>query len=92
MWSEPLAPIAESLRSAGVVATLLRVDFKAALDAALERDRFDLVIVDPRIGELSAQVVEACCKAHGRKLPILVIEEASAIGEQVLRVLDQRLN
>jgi hypothetical protein len=92
MWSVELAPIVDSLRSAGLDACVVRVDFKAALDAALAHDRFDLVIVDPRTPDLSPQIVEGCCKAHGRELSILVLEDSSAVGEQVLRALARRLN
>jgi hypothetical protein len=91
-WIAELAPIEASLRAAEIDAALVRVDFHAALTAALARDRFDLAILDPSTPDLPREVVEACVQASGRAIPLIVLGEPAAIGAQILRALAARVN
>jgi CheY-like chemotaxis protein len=86
-WTIDLDPIEQSLRASGVDAAITRVDFAAALDAALTHERFDAVIFDPSTPDLTREAVEGCLRQHGRDIPIVLLDDTRTIGEQLARLL-----
>lgn len=86
-WTTDPGPIEASLRAAGIDAAITRVDFEAALNAALAHERFDAAILDPSIPDLSREKVEACFKLNGREMPLVVIDDMVAVGPELRRVL-----
>lgn len=86
-WTTDLGPIEASLRVAGIVATIRRVDFEAALHAALAHERFDAAILDPNVQDLSRHKVQACFKLNGRDIPLVVIDEVADVGAELRRLL-----
>lgn len=87
LWTIDSTPIEQSLRAAGIHASIVRVDFGAALDATLAHQSFDVAIYDPATPGLSRRIVEDCIGRSGRDLPIVMLEDAAMVGAQVSRVL-----
>ena len=91
-WTIDVTPCAEALRAAGIDAALTRVDFRAALEAALAHQRFDLVIVDPSTTDLPRGVVEECLARAGREIKIIPLAEPARLAEHVVDALAARRN
>jgi hypothetical protein len=71
------------LCDAGYLPRLYRVDFEAALVAALSRGNFDIVLHDPTTPKLPRTVVEACMKEHGIRVPLVDLGDLNTIGDRV---------
>lgn len=82
-WTTELEPIERALRAAGVDAAITRVDFEAALHAALAHDRFDAAILDPATPGLSREVVEACFELNRRDMPVLLLDDVETLGTRL---------
>jgi hypothetical protein len=91
-WTLDVTPFDDALRAAGIHAAITRVDFRAALEAALAQQRFDLVVVDPRTSDLPREVVEECVARAGRDVSIITLDDPATLGECVLRALAPRRN
>lgn len=91
-WTTDLDPLDEALHDAGLHAVITRVDFVAALDAALTHERFDVVIYDPSTPDLSREALEASLRQHGGELRVVILEDVRHIGEQVASLLALRRN
>jgi hypothetical protein len=78
-WFDALAPIRAVLRDAGFTARITRVDLETALDVALSRGQFDVVVFDPTT-KLSLDVVEMRIRTHGAGTPIITL---GALGELI---------
>ena len=89
-WTIDLEAIVSSLADAGISAAITRVDFAAALDAALAHDRFDIAIYDPATPELGREQVHE--RLRTRDIPIVVLEVPAAVGPRVASVLESRRN
>lgn len=92
LWTIDLDPIERSLRGAGIDAAITRVDFPAALDAALSHERFDAVIYDPSTPDLPRELVEDHLLSHQRAIPIATLDDSRTIGEQLTTILAARQN
>lgn len=91
-WTTDPAPIEAALRAAGIDAAITRVDFEAALNAALAHERFDVAIYDPSTPGMSRESVEACLKLYGRGIPLLVVDDPSTLGARLLCIMNPRRN
>jgi DNA-binding NtrC family response regulator len=69
------------LRRGGYEPSWQRVDTAGALDAALTRQRWDLVICDWVMPNLSAPAALACVREHDIDVPIIVV--SGELEEQV---------
>ena len=76
-----------ALDAAGVDAAISRADFEASLEAALIRERFDVVIFDPTTPELTRDTVERCIELRGHAAPLIVLDDLASLGATVARVL-----
>jgi hypothetical protein len=87
-WIRPLAPIRAALRDAALDARILRVDLEPALNAALARGGFDIIVFDPLTKELPRPVVQA------RLTPDLepVVLANDGLAAQIAAALISRLN
>ncbi len=92
LWTEEPAPIERALREAGVDAFLVRVDFQAALDAALAHERFDVAIFDPSTPGLTHETVEAHLRFGSRAIPLVILGDVATIGARVRAVLARYRN
>ena len=84
-WVKGIDPLVASLRSAGIEPAITQIDREPALNAALARDRFDVVIFDPDPIGPSRATVEACLRANGRELPIVELD--TGVADAVLSIL-----
>ncbi len=91
-WTEEPTLIERALRDAGVDALLVRVDFQAALDAALAHDQFDVAIFDPSTPGLTHETVEACLRIAKRVVPVVTLGDLATIGTRVLTALARYSN
>lgn len=94
-WTEPFAPFRAALRAVGIHARIARVDIEPALNAALGRGSYDVVVFDPGTPGVSRDVVEARLRDHARVIPIVVVvgtEPFDAIAAAIKQTLNARLN
>src|SRR5687768_2055120 len=91
-WTESVAPIREALDAAGVAARITRVDIEPALNAALCRTEFDVVIFDPATENLSVEVIEARLREHRRISPIVTLNAAKPLAEALQHALRVLMN
>lgn len=74
-WTLDSARIRSSLRAHGLSALITRIDFPAALHAALLRTTFDLVIYDPTTNSISHDVLASCLREHDQNAPVIILED-----------------
>ena len=91
-WTCDLKPLEASLCAAGLDATLTRVDFAAALDAALARERFDAMIFDPTTPGMTRETVDASIKLGGRDISVIELDDVTCVGARLSRVLETSRN
>jgi DNA-binding NtrC family response regulator len=89
-WIHPLAPMREALRRAGIQARFTRVDIEPALNAALARGGYDVVIFDPTIPGVSALVLEARMREHRIDIPVVEIGDLEDLVERIANALASR--
>ena len=90
-WTEPLVRFREALREAGVVVRITRVDIEPALNAALARNAYDLVVWDPE-STISRDVVEVRLREHGRTASIIAFEDIAVTVANIAHTLTARFN
>ncbi len=91
-WTRSLAPLEHALSAAGFVPTVTRVDHEPALVAALGRDVFDVVLVDPDVPGCSPAAVEAAVRAARVSTPVIVLGPAVDLAAQILERLRANQN
>jgi len=87
-WTNDPAVVIEQLYAAGVEPELTRVDFEAALHAALTKDRFDLVVHDE--AALSRDQIDAALRECAHAPPIVKIEPFASLAARVADALRAR--
>jgi hypothetical protein len=90
-WTEPLTELRAALRDAGVTVRITRVDIEPALNAALARSSYDVVVWDPHC-RITRDVVEARLREHGRTASIVVMEELGVTITNIVHTLTARFN
>jgi DNA-binding NtrC family response regulator len=91
-WTESLAPLRAELRAAGFDAQLVRIDFEPALNAALMRDRFDVIIYDPTTRGITRELIETRLRENRRAVPVVVLDSVSTIARAIERALAEQRN
>jgi hypothetical protein len=91
-WTLDLAPLEEALRSAGIAADFRRVDFEAALDAALANGHFDVALFDPSTPELTRQVVEQRLAANGNAARVIELDAPDHAAAAIAEILKPSRN
>jgi DNA-binding NarL/FixJ family response regulator len=91
-WTLDASPVEAALVAAGIHAAITRVDFEAALNAALAHEAFDVAIFDPATPAMSVDLVETCLKVNQRDVPIVILAGVDTIGEQVLQIIAPHRN
>jgi DNA-binding NtrC family response regulator len=89
-WIHPLAPLREALRTAGVAARFTRVDIEPALNAALARGGFDVVVLDPTIPGMSPLVIEARMREHHVDIPIVELGDIATLVARIKQAIVAR--
>jgi DNA-binding NtrC family response regulator len=91
-WTEPLAPLRNALREAGIEARISRVDIEPALNAALDRSRFDVVVFDPTTRDISRELLDTCLRDHRHHAPVITFRTLEAAVGEIKHALAARLN
>ncbi len=86
-WVAELQPIRAALAAVGLSVELTTVDFEAALNAALTRGGYDVVIYDPETPGLSHDAVLACFRGNRCEVPLLVLEDLGSLAARVQAAL-----
>lgn len=90
-WTEPLVRFRAALRDTGVIVRITRVDIEPALNAALARASYDVVVWDPS-STITRDIVEARLREHGRTASIVVMEEVGVTVTNIVHTLTARFN
>jgi hypothetical protein len=91
-WTRPLAPLRAALCDAGIDAFITRVDIEPALDAALTRTSFDVIVFDPATPGITRDIVEARLCEHRCFTPVVALDNASTVIDRIKHALANRLN
>jgi hypothetical protein len=91
-WTEPLGALRDALRAAQISARISRVDIEPALNAALSRTPFDLVVLDPQTRGITLELVEERMREHRRFVPIVMFDAIDATVVAIQRALRYRFN
>ena len=91
-WTAPLADVRVALREAGIDAHIARVDIEPALNAALQRTAFDVVIYDPATLGITRDTLDARMREHRRFAAVVTFESIEDLIPAVKRALVERLN
>lgn len=91
-WTKSLATIRTALNDAGCSSRIMRVDIEPALNAALSRGNFDLILLDPATHEVPLDVVEARLREHRRCIPIVNLESTENLVDAIKEALLAHLN
>lgn len=91
-WTEPLSAFRGALTASGIQARISRVDIEPALNAALSRTSYDLVILDPRTPGITRELVEAMLRQHMRIVQVVTYEDVATTVAAVERALHNRFN
>ena len=91
-WTERLAPFRSALRDARIDARITRVDIEPALNAALGRSEFDIVLFDPKTPNVTRELVELRIRDHRRAVPIVTWTTVEGVVDDIKHALAERLN
>ena len=89
-WTHEVGPIVAQLRDAGLDPEITRVDFEAALHAALSEEPFDIVVHDD--AALTRDAIDGALRERPPVPPVVAIEPLATLGERVVRELRERRN
>lgn len=91
-WIHKLDPVRVALNDAGYELHFTRVDIEPALNAALTRGRFDVVIHDPTVAAISRELLEQRLREHRHGTPIVTLGELETLADAVAIALAAVLN
>jgi hypothetical protein len=91
-WIEPLSAFRDALRAAEIHARISRVDIEPALNAALSRISYDLIVLDPRTPGITRDLVEDRLRENRRLVQIVMFDELGVTIAAIQRALRQRFN
>jgi hypothetical protein len=91
-WTVQGEVVLGPLRAAGFDPQITRVDFEAALEAALSRGRIDVVIYDPATAGMPRSLVDGKLVEHGIALPFVALSAPDGLADAVQKALVQSRN
>lgn len=91
-WTEPLSAFRSALTANGIRARISRVDIEPALDAALSRTSYDVVVLDPRTPGITREMVDAMLREHRRIVHVVIFDELDGTVAAVAHALRNRFN
>ena len=92
LFTSPIAPLRDALHRAGLDAQLVRVDIEPALNAALMRSNFDVIVLDGATPGITCEVVETCLRARGRWIPVVELITLETVADAIRHALSTSLN
>jgi hypothetical protein len=91
-WTIAETPLRAALLRAGLAVEITRVDIEPAVNAALMRRTFDVIVLDPKTPTVSREEVEDCLRAQRLWIPIVELREVERLANDLQRALANRLN
>ena len=91
LWIRDAERFRTSLRAVGLTVQLTRVDFPAALNAALSWGSFDAILFDPETPSISLEHLTHSLRERSLSTPIVLID-GTDVGKRVAAVLRARRN
>ena len=91
LWTRDTERLRTSLRAAGLSVKITRVDFPAALHAAVTWGSFDVILFDPETPSVTHEVLSNTLRERGLSTPIVVLTDDD-VGELVAAQLQARRN
>jgi hypothetical protein len=91
-WVIPGTELRAALRSAGYAPKLFRVDFEAALTAALSHGTYDVIVLDAASTGLFRATVEALQRQAGTTTPVIELGRIDELAEAIRIALAARRN
>jgi hypothetical protein len=82
LWTEDAERLRASIRASGLSVRLTRVDFPAALYAALNWGSFDVILFDPRTTAVSHDLLTSALREAKLPTPIIVLN-GEDVGPQL---------
>ena len=91
-WIIPADGVRTRLTAAGYLPLITRVDFEAALEAALWRGGLDLIIVAKETPGLPSSTVESRMREYGCTAPLVELGDFETLCERIRAALATRRN
>jgi len=88
-WVTKLSGMQAALRAQGLDPMVIRVDFEAALRAALLHHRFTAAFYSPT-PSLSREAADTCVRVHAPKLCMICIEALEQVGPELAKLIISR--
>nr|HEX4319214.1 hypothetical protein [Kofleriaceae bacterium] len=85
-WAHPIAPLRTALAAAGLRARFVRVDIEPAVNAALGRGGFDVIVFDAGAG-LSRATLDACIRDHETETPVIELGLVDDLAARITAAL-----
>ncbi|HEY5957351.1 MAG TPA: hypothetical protein VIV60_12385 [Polyangiaceae bacterium] len=92
LWTTDTERLRTSIRAAGLIARITRVDFPAALYAALSWGTFDAVVYDSATPGITRDVLTTALREHNATTTVLEIATDTGIGERLAALMEARRN
>jgi len=91
-WTIAETPLRAALLRAGMAVEITRVDIEPAVNAALMRRTFDVIVLDPNMPTVTRQDVDDCLRAQRLWIPIVELREVERLADDIQHALANRLN
>jgi tRNA/tmRNA/rRNA uracil-C5-methylase (TrmA/RlmC/RlmD family) len=91
-WTEPLAPLRAALEAHDLNARFHRVDIEPALNAALDRDNYTVIVFDPRTPGITRETLDSRMRANRRTIPVVTLGDPRTLAEDILQILRSHAN
>lgn len=91
-WTIAETPLRAALQRAGMAVEITRVDIEPAVNAALSRRGFDVIVLDPKTPTVSREDVEDCLRAQRLWIPIVELRAVESLADDIQHALGNRLN
>lgn len=80
------------MRELGHAVRITAVDIEPALNAALARTTFDVIVYDASTPAIARDTLSARMREHGRDIPVVEVTSLDVLAAQILRSLSGRMN
>jgi len=91
LWTKDAERLRTSIRASGLGVRITRVDFPAAMHAALSWGSFDAVLYDPETPGISHEILVNALRERNLSIPILVTD-TDDVGRLLASQLRSRRN
>lgn len=91
-WTVSETPLRAALQRAGMAVEITRVDIEPAVNAALMRRSYDVIVLDPATPTVTREDVEACLRAQQLRIPVVELRAVESLADDLQQAFANRLN